>query len=208
MRFLKIDKKEQMQIALLLGLLVAILWGCRFSQFAQTAADVRQNTLRLHIRADSDSPADQALKLEVRDAILAQSDLLFAGAENKDEAVEKAQSKLPQVEQIARNTLLKEGCQKSVKARVVRMYFDTTAYEDFTLPAGEYDALRVEIGSGKGHNWFCVLYPELCLPAAEGERVYPETEQQQLVKETPVIRFAALELFQKLFGSIHAERYP
>ncbi len=207
MRFFKIDQKTELRIALLLGLLLAILWGCRFSEFAQTAANVRQNTLRLHIRADSDSPRDQALKLRVRDAILAQSDLLFEGAENKEQAVQKAQNRLPEVEKIARHTLLTQGCQKPVRARVVRMYFDTTAYDGFTLPAGEYDALRIEIGSGKGHNWFCVLYPGLCLPAAEGERLYPESEQQQLVEETPEIRFAALELFQKLFGKIHAERY-
>lgn len=193
-------KQPIFRLSLLLGLLLTVCWCCRFCVFAQTAAEVRESTLRLHIRADSDEERDQQLKLLVRDAILEQSGDLFAQSGGKQQALTAARRSLPRIEQIAQDTLRKNGCTKPVKAKVVRMYFDTTDYERFTLPAGEYDALRVEIGSGAGHNWFCVLYPGLCLTAAQGEELYPEPAQQKLVTAAPEIRFAALEWLQKLLG--------
>lgn len=192
-------QENQIRISVFLGLLLAVLFCCRFSVFAQTAQVVRADTLRLHIRANSDSVEDQRLKLTVRDAILQEAGSLFAQSGGKTEALTAATESLPQIEALARKTLAESNCFLPVRASVTRMYFDTTAYDGFTLPAGEYDALRLEIGSGAGHNWFCVLYPGLCIPAAEGEALYPEPAEQELVEKTPEIRFAVLELFQKLF---------
>ncbi len=194
----ELDRKAWLRLSVFLGLLAAVLFCCRFSVFALAADQLRQDTLRLHIRANSDSAEDQRLKLCVRDAVLKQTGALFAKSEDKAGALSAAENSLSQIEQLAEKTLAEQGCFLPVKARVVHMYFDTTKYEGFTLPAGEYDALRLEIGSGKGHNWFCVLYPGLCLPAAEGESLYPKASCQKLVENTPEVRFAALEWFEHL----------
>lgn len=198
----KMDKTALLRLSVFFGFLITVLICCRFSVFAMTADQLREDTLRLHIRANSDSAEDQRLKLCVRDAVLQQMGPLFAESSSKEGAVEKARNSLETLESLAETTLAEQGCFLPVKARVVRMYFDTTEYEDFTLPAGEYDALRLEIGSGEGHNWFCVLYPGLCLPAAEGESLYPEPARQHLVEKTPQVRFAALELLEHLRESL------
>lgn len=196
--FYRMSRRDMLALSLLMGFLCAVVFGCRFSQFAKTAQQVREQTLRLHIKANSDSLYDQQLKLKVRDAVMQNAGLLFAQSNTKEEALAGAQKTLKELEQIAENTLKQHGCALPVQARVITMYFDTTAYTGFTLPAGEYDALRLEIGTGNGHNWFCVLYPGLCLPAAEGERIYPDVKSQSLIEAKPEIRFAALEWTQKI----------
>ena len=99
-------------------------------------------------------------------------------------------------------SLAEAGSSLPVRVYVTNMYFDTTGYADFTLPAGRYDAVRVELGAHAGKNWFCVLYPGLCLPAAGGEAAYPTAAEQQLIQEgSPYeIRFAALEWWERVSG--------
>lgn len=183
-----------------LGLVLAVLLTCRFSSFAAVAASVRADTLRLHVQANSDAPDDQLLKLIVRDAMLEEAGRLFGHEADKAGAVELARASLPALQLAAERAVAQAGSTLPVKVYLTNMYFDTTCYSDFTLPAGRYDALRVELGAHAGKNWFCVLYPGLCLPAAGEPAVYPTSAEQELIENGGryEVRFAALELWQRL----------
>ena len=128
---------------------------------------LRESVLRLHILADSDSEEDQRLKLCVRDALLERSGELFGEADDLESAEEAALEALPEIVDIAENTLRAQGCDSPVRAYLADMEFDERVYGNITMPAGKYRALRIEIGEAKGHNWWCVMYPPLCIPAAE-----------------------------------------
>ncbi len=128
--------------------------------------ELRNSVLRLHILADSDSKSDQQLKLMVRDTLLEHSDEIFGNADSLETAEKNAQENLGLIRELAEETLRKNGCTDSVSAELTDMHFDKRIYGDITMPAGEYRALRVTIGSAQGHNWWCVMYPPLCIPAA------------------------------------------
>lgn len=117
---------------------------------------------RLHILANSDSPVDQWLKIRVRDAIIQSTDILEGGY-SKDRINADL---LEEIENIACFTVKSSGFDYDVTAYFTNMYFDTRVYDGFAIPAGYYDAVRVEIGEGKGKNWWCVLFPPLCAPLA------------------------------------------
>ena len=149
--------------ALAIGLVATLLISSAVS-FAETCGPIRNGVLRLHILANSDSDEDQRLKLAVRDRVLT-LDLFSSGhAASKEEAEQETASSLLEIEEAAREELRRQGCTDDVKAELVRMYFTTRVYENVTLPAGYYDAVRITIGEGAGHNWWCVLYPPLCIP--------------------------------------------
>lgn len=188
------------EVSFLLGLVVTIVLTTNCSSFAAAAAQVRADTLRLHVQAASDSPADQLLKLKVRDAVLQQAQQLFQDCPNQAAAKKAALAGLPKMQLAAEQVVAQQGAACSVRVKITRMSFPTTHYKTFSLPAGPYDALRVELGAAKGHNWFCVLYPALCLPAAQSNSpaAWPTAQEQQLVSGGYTIRFALLELLQKL----------
>lgn len=127
---------------------------------------LRQSVLRLHILANSDSNEDQRLKRCVRDALIENSDEIFGDSASLEEAEARAKEKLPEIIDIAEKTLRSQGCGSEVKAEITDMHFDDRVYGDITMPAGDYRAIRIEIGEAKGHNWWCVMYPPLCIPAA------------------------------------------
>lgn len=133
---------------------------------AQTEKNLEKSLVRLHILADSDSEEDQRLKLLVRDAILASSEELFEPYSTSDEAIDSLSGQLDRIKEIADNTLAANGSDDTVTCELREMSFDRRIYNDFAVPAGNYTALRVTIGSGEGHNWWCVMYPPLCVPCA------------------------------------------
>lgn len=150
------------------GLILSIAASniCSFISDGAELDELRESVLRLHILADSDSDYDQFLKLCVRDALIDRSGEIFGNACSKEEAETAAEENLWMIEQIAEETLSEHGCSDNVTAEVTDMLFDERVYGDITMPAGEYTALRVEIGEARGHNWWCVMYPPLCIPAA------------------------------------------
>ncbi|MEG2930241.1 MAG: stage II sporulation protein R [Ruthenibacterium sp.] len=190
---------KKWELALLLGLVLAV-FCVQFTTFAQSCDAVRDDTLRLHILANSDTATDQSCKLAVRDALLASYGGQLAQADSLAEAKSTAQGLLPAMQYTAKQIVAARGFDYSVSVRLERMYFAPKQYDDFTLPAGDYDAVRVEIGGAAGHNWFCVMYPALCLPAA-GENsamaVYTAAEQRA-VKTPYTVKFAVLEWAQNL----------
>ena len=125
---------------------------------------LRGSVLRLHILANSDSPEDQRLKLIVRDELLESG--IFSGAGDLAEAERIARESMPDIVRTAENVLQRYACNDSVSAELADMDFDERVYGDITMPAGRYRALRITIGEARGHNWWCVMYPPLCLPAA------------------------------------------
>lgn len=160
--------------ALLAGLLVSVVISS-FEAFAESCEEISANVLRLHILANSDSQEDQALKLAVRDRILELDQELFAEADTLEDMKQTVCAELDRIEEIARQEVRRQGYSYDVQAELTHMYFTTREYDTAVLPAGWYDAVRITIGSGEGHNWWCVLYPPLCLPAAEAKE--PDTEE-------------------------------
>ncbi|HLO04966.1 MAG TPA: stage II sporulation protein R [Symbiobacteriaceae bacterium] len=128
----------------------------------QTQAEWAEQVVRLHVLANSDSEADQALKLQVRDAVLAEMPSLFTKATTQAEALQVVKRNLPALERLAKQIVTKAGYTYPVKASVGIFDFPNRTYGDVTLPAGPYEALRLEIGEAKGANWWCVLFPPLC----------------------------------------------
>lgn len=171
--------------------------------FQAQCHSISDDTFRLHILANSDSDADQALKLKVRDRVLRETGELFQSASDKQSAEHAAQAHLQEIADIAYDEVLKNGYHYPVAAQVVRMYFNTRHYEDYTLPSGMYDALRITIGNAEGHNWWCVMYPSICLSAAgEGagraEQAYGEEEYNLVTDNQIQYKFKFMEFFEKL----------
>lgn len=138
--------------------------------FTAECEEMPNNLLRLHILANSDSEEDQQLKLKVRDYILQEAGDMFKQADNKIEAVHITKTNLDRIIDKAQKYVNKLGYSYEVKGEIKEdMYFNTREYDDFTLPAGRYDALRITIGEGKGHNWWCVMFPPMCFSMAEGD---------------------------------------
>ncbi len=179
-------------------------------QLAADAKEIYEGTLRLHILAESDSKADQALKLQVRDAILPKLAEWTAEAADKEESQEILAGKLEQIRQIAEATLRDLGSEASVCVTLGKQYYPTRQSEGFRLPAGEYTALQVKIGRAEGQNWWCLLFPNLgrSVSAAEGAAVETGFSKYQIrlltEEEDPqyTIRFRIVEGIGKLSRSI------
>lgn len=193
MRCIISGRRAAAEIALFVGLAVSM--GA--VRFGTVCGQVRADTLRLHIVANSDSAEDQALKLTVRDAVLAETEALFADVPDKQTALHMAAENLKVFERAAADAVRRAGKTQSIGVKMVRMRFSPTDYDDFSLPPGEYDAIRIELGEAKGHNWFCVLYPGLCLPSAQ-KAEYPEKEENAVVTGNYAIGFALLDWLENL----------
>lgn len=175
-------------VGVLAGFVLTLLVGFSVYRYDMVRSAVCQDTLRLHILANSDSAADQALKLQVRDALLTDMGAILDGAPDKAAAIARVESALPKIAGIARRTLREADSTQKVTVRLEQRQFDAKDYGGFALPAGEYTALRVELGAAAGHNWFCVLYPELCVGAAGGR--YETPAENALVFGDYEVRFA------------------
>ncbi len=168
-------------------------------------AAIYDNVLRLHVLANSDSSEDQALKLEVRDRILEETATLFKDCKSKDEAREAVESNLDKIREIAEQTVREAGYEYGVSVSLGEEEYPTKNYEECCFPAGEYLSLRVMIGEAEGENWWCVLFPPLCIDAAgESREVFAEVgltdEQYSFITETDnpkyKVRFKLLEVIE------------
>ena len=128
--------------------------------------------LRVHIRANSNAEEDQAVKYLVRDRVVAFLTPVVARCETKEEAVQAIGAQLSGAERVAEETLRREGFSYGVRARLRREEFPTRVYDGVTLQAGVYDALILELGTGEGDNWWCVVYPPLCFTSGNGSVIY------------------------------------
>ncbi len=148
------------------GLLALSVWAGAVAADRET---LNRELIRLHVVANSDSREDQDVKLRVRDAIVESLRQDLAQVSDVEGAKAYLQENLPKIQDIANRALQAAGCDAQAVVTLCKEAFDTRYYDTFTLPAGVYEALRVVIGEGEGHNWWCVVFPSLCLPAtAEG----------------------------------------
>ena len=194
----KISSKA-FNLAILFGLLCAVFLS--FADFNASCDDLRANVLRLHIIANSDSSEDQALKLKIRDRILEESGDLFEGVADIDNAVLKAEQNADYYCEIANRVIKENGYDYKAKATVGYSYFETREYEDFTLPAGNYKSLIISLGEAKGKNWWCVIFPEVCIPAATADLSDTVTEESSHIAEQPqryIMRFKIAEIYENI----------
>ena len=186
-----------------LALFVACL-VCTALWAEATQVRLASQVIRLHVLANSDSEEDQALKLEVRDRVLETTSALLAGETEPQAAAVLLNQHLDDIAQTAAQEISAQGHDDRVEVRLEQTWFPTRQYQGISLPAGNYLALRVLIGAAEGHNWWCVVFPNLCLPAVSERALEASTltpGQISLLQEDEtsyVFRFKALELWQSL----------
>ena len=165
--------------------------------------EIYSDVIRLHIIAASDTEEDQALKLSVRDAVLGVYGSALTSYPDRDSAAAAARELLPGIRSLAEQTLREAGCDKPVSVTLTEEEYPTRDYETFSLPAGRYLSLRVLIGEAEGHNWWCVLYPPLCLDTATEGELLSDAEWGLLTENGGghcQVRFKLLEWLKMLFS--------
>lgn len=197
---------RMVELALLLGAAVFLLSGI---WALNTQRDLADRVVRLHVLANSDTEEDQALKLLVRDAVLERATEILEQSEDRESAEALLRESLPELEALAGETVRANGYDYAVTAELEDTSFPTKEYDGFALPAGEYLALRILIGEGAGQNWWCVVFPPLCLGSVS------ETTQETALEagltenqvslmtgedEGYVVKFKAVELLEQFKG--------
>lgn len=192
-------KIHKIEISLAIGLIAAIIFS--IVSFGADCNKVRNNVVRLHILADSDCDADQKVKLLVRDALLESGAEIFSGSVNVEDASEALKKEKAELIGVAENVLRENGFDYGVTLSLEKEYYTTRTYENYTLPAGEYLSLKVVLGKGEGHNWWCVMFPPLCLPAASPSADIDAilgSDGAKLIKSSPryEMRFKIVEAYE------------
>ena len=194
------------EIIFLLLVAVVLSLGTALERKQQQISD---HILRLHVKANSDSSEDQAIKLMVRDAVLDFAESKLADCESRNDAILVLRENLDGIEQAANSVLSKEGFFHRVRVSFDRELFSTRYYDTFALPGGYYDALRVTIGRGEGENWWCVVYPNICTASVsdgavpvmgieEASFIFPDETGEYS------FRFKTLEIFENIMGWIRS----
>lgn len=178
-------------IILLAGLIIAVIP-------TEAEASIYNDTVRLHILANSDSEEDQSIKLLLRDFLLAEYDEYLSCAKSKGEAEAMIGDILPEIEAEARGFLSSIGCEDGVRVDMGTEWFGTREYESFSLPEGYYTSLIVRIGKAEGQNWWCVMYPPMCLGVAvSSPNGYTKEEERLITSGKRNIKFKLLEVISR-----------
>ncbi len=170
--------------------------------------EIYEKTLRLHMPANSNSSADQEVKLKVRDAVINYLAEPLSKCTTKDEAVNKVQYLSNNITLVANNILKENGFDYTAKVSVVKEEYPTRDYEGISLPAGKYTSLKIELGKAEGQNWWCVLFPQVCIGTSKPAEALAEVgftpNQIRLLTEGDegeyVVKFKLLEIFEGIFG--------
>ena len=199
------------ELALLIGLAAALLWG---AGTLRTQEALAEKVVRLHVLANSDSEEDQALKLRVRDRVLQRATELLEASEDRAQAEGLLRGDLLELERIAAEEIAAAGYDYAVTAELTNTDFPTKEYDGFALPAGNYLALRIVIGEGKGQNWWCVVFPPLCtaaaadVPASALAAGFSEEDVGLITEENEgyVLKFKAVEWWEALRAGWEAQK--
>ena len=157
--------------------------------------------LRFHVLANSDSEADQNVKKQVRDAVGAYIEPYLLECENIEETRATVNDHMDEIIAVSKETLAANGFTYGASAELTHTDFPEKTYGDYTFPEGNYEALEITLGDGAGHNWWCVLYPPLCIPAAEAEEpldVFTPEEEEIITGEEYEVRFFLVELYESI----------
>lgn len=157
---------------------IIALAAVRMRISASVQEDLREQVLRFHVRANSDSAEDQREKLMVRDAVIDYVSPYMEQAETKEEAAEILKEKKEEIRRIAAGVLERQGNPRKVEVSFTTESFPEREYGGYTFPAGIYDAVRVDLGEAGGHNWWCVMFPDLCMTKDEKEKISQEAEEK------------------------------
>ncbi|MDR1217446.1 MAG: stage II sporulation protein R [Oscillospiraceae bacterium] len=203
-------KFKKWETALIAALAVTFFAGAALASQQQ---ELSGTLIRLHVVANSDSTEDQAAKLAARDGVLSELDALLEGVSDREHASKLISQSMGAIESAAHRAA---GGGYSVHAELKPEYFPTREYETFSLPAGRYMSLRVVLGDGDGRNWWCVVFPPLCAPAADaasagaplaGEHSSPllTDEEIALISESSAgvtVKFKAMEIIGRIRATL------
>ena len=175
-----------------------------FSPLINMSENISEKVFRMHILANSDSVSDQNLKLKVRDEVLKQTNILFKDCDNKEEAIEVSSKNIVLLKSIVDKTILENGYDYTSRVFVKKEFFNTREYEKFTLPAGNYDCLKIEIGQGRGKNWWCVMFPAVCVSGCteEFDKTLSDEEIKMVESKNKIIKFKAVEIYERIKNAI------
>ena len=176
----------------------------------EAEAAVYDDTVRLHILANSDSEEDQALKYEIRDEVLQKFGTQLSALESAEDAEDMLGGLLNEIEEFCKDEIQERGYSYDVEASLGEEWYDTRKYDSFTLPKGVYTSLRIIIGEGGGKNWWCVMFPPLCLdaatesaPADDAVKKYTDEEFILVSSNGYNVKFKMLELISDAFSQKH-----
>lgn len=177
--------------------LCLVLIYCSVGTAIQTSESIADKVFRLHIIANSDKEEDQIIKLKIRDELLKVSAEWYTDCNNVHDAVTVSKAHLKDAEAVAQGVLNRNHYPYQATACVDKELFDTRHYEHYTLPSGIYHCLKIILGKGEGHNWWCVLFPSVCLSAcSEDFNGVLTEEEQQMIDEDYTIKFKIIELYE------------
>lgn len=204
--------KERRDKIFLAALIIAFILYCAFSvtYFASVSGEIRESVVRLHILADTNSEIDQQVKLKVRDALLTKNTELLSNKVTPENAEEYFKNSKDELEKCANEVLKENGFNYTAKITLGKEYYTTRVYENLTFPAGTYTSVKVILGSGQGQNWWCVMFPPLCVPAATGDittddgvnlEEYLDEDGKRIVSSGGKFKvgFKVVEWYEKLF---------
>ncbi len=191
---------------LIIGIISGLLFLITFnlSAFSYNCNEIRSNVIRLHVIANSDSAKDQDIKLKVRDAVLKEGAAIFDGSVTIDNAIAEITPNIDNMISTAKKVININGETYEATAELTTEYFDTRVYDNnITLPAGNYLALKIVLGEGKGQNWWCIMFPAICLPAATENSdinlTFSDTQTKIITDDGRYrIKFKIVEIFEKI----------
>ena len=204
--------KERRDKIFLASVLVSFVLYCAFfiTYFSSVSGEIRENVVRLHILAESDEEIDQKVKLKVRDALLEKNTELLSSKVTPENAEEYFENSKDELEKCANRVLKENGLDYTATITLGKEYYTTRVYEDLTFPAGTYTSVKVVLGSGEGKNWWCVMFPPLCVPVATGDietddgvnlEEYLDEDGKRIVTSGSRFKvgFKVVEWYEKLF---------
>ncbi len=201
---MKIFSAKRLRAALVIGLVVCMCTSV--VKFEASCMDIRDNVLRLHILANSDSQSDQQLKLKVRDAVINESETDFDRCTDLEDALNKAEASIDSIKDTAQRVIAENGYDYSVEVAVGTEFFNTRVYDELTLPAGFYKSLIIKIGDAKGKNWWCVMYPSICVgTATKNDFESAVGDDGAEIAENPIkyqVKFKIVEYYQNFKKNI------
>ena len=205
------ERKDKILLSVT-AIAISIYMAFSCTYFTASAGTVKEDVVRLHILANSNSEIDQEVKLKVRDALLETNASILSDSVTKENAKEHFESSKDILLKTAKKTLKENGFNYNVKITLQEEYFNTRTYGNLTFPAGQYTALKVVLGNGEGKNWWCVMFPPLCVPTADGLETN-ETTADYLTKsgekivnggEKYIVKFKFLEIYEELRDKFNA----
>lgn len=196
---------KKLFVFLPLLLIFTLLFGS-LSYTNDASNDISTKVLRMHVLANSNSIDDQRLKIAVKNNILKSTQELFTDCDSLEESIEIAQSNTELIKDSAQEVIKKYNKNYDVKVYVDNEFFDVREYKDFTLPSGNYNTVKVVIGEGKGKNWWCVMYPAVCISACSDDfdKALTKEEKKLITSKKYIPKFKILEIINKIKNKINS----